>query len=146
MELLDELKEITEPAAAALENDKRDEFDETMEMLTGNLQKIAQHGKRADNIVKGMLEHSHGTSGERRRVDINALLDESFNFAYHGARAQDQSFNITLERDFDLALKPIELAPQTHISISAARQSLSLRASTRYQRAWTSVTMPRWAA
>ncbi len=81
-------------------------------MLTGNLEKIAEHGKRADGIVKSMLEHSRGGSGERRAVDLNALVEEALNLAYHGARAQDQSFNITLERDFDRGLAPIELAPQ----------------------------------
>ena len=81
-------------------------------MLTGNLEKIAEHGRRADNIVKSMLEHSRGGSGERRAVDLNALVDEALNLAYHGARAQDQSFNITLERDYDQALAPIELVPQ----------------------------------
>jgi signal transduction histidine kinase len=112
VELLDELKEAAEPALAELEEEKREELDETIGMLTGNLEKIAEHGKRADNIVKSMLEHSRGVSGERREVDLNALVEESLNLAYHGARAQDQSFNITLERDFDSALKPIELVPQ----------------------------------
>ena len=86
-------------------------------MLTGNLDKIAEHGKRADNIVKSMLEHSRGVSGERREVDLNALVDEALNLAYHGARAQDQSFNITLDRDFDRGLAPIELAPQEMIRV-----------------------------
>jgi two-component system NtrC family sensor kinase len=81
-------------------------------MLTGNLDKIAEHGKRADGIVKSMLEHSRGVSGERREVDLNALIDEALNLAYHGARAQDAGFNITLEREFDPALMPIELVPQ----------------------------------
>src|SRR5215468_4972898 len=81
-------------------------------MLTGNLEKIAEHGRRADGIVKSMLEHSRGVSGERREVDLNALVEEALNLAYHGARAQDASFNITLERDLDSALKRIELAPQ----------------------------------
>ena len=81
-------------------------------MLRGNLAKIAEHGKRADGIVKSMLEHSRGVSGERRAVDLNALVEEALNLAYHGARAQDASFNITLERDFDRGLAPIELAPQ----------------------------------
>jgi signal transduction histidine kinase/uncharacterized protein YdeI (YjbR/CyaY-like superfamily) len=112
IELLDELKEVAGPALAALDEDKRDEVDETMGMLTSNLEKIGEHGRRADNIVKSMLEHSRGVSGERREVDLNALVEESLNLAYHGARAQDQSFNITLERDFDAALKPIELVPQ----------------------------------
>jgi signal transduction histidine kinase len=112
VELLDELKEAAEPALTGLDEDKREELDETIGMLTGNLEKIAEHGRRADNIVKSMLEHSRGVSGERREVDLNALVEESLNLAYHGARAQDQSFNITLERDFDIALKPIELVPQ----------------------------------
>jgi two-component system, NtrC family, sensor kinase len=112
VELLDELKETTAPAVAALGEDQRAEVDETMEMLTGNLEKIAEHGKRADNIVKSMLEHSRGVSGERREVDLNQVVEEALNLAYHGARAQDQSFNITLERDYAESLKPIEVAPQ----------------------------------
>ncbi|MGA8399975.1 MAG: GAF domain-containing protein, partial [Stellaceae bacterium] len=111
-ELLSELKEVAEPAIAKLDPDKREELDETMEMLSGNLEKIAEHGRRADNIVKSMLEHSRGVSGERRAVDLNALVEESLNLAYHGARAQDQTFNITLEREFDQKLRPIELVPQ----------------------------------
>jgi two-component system NtrC family sensor kinase len=112
VELLDELKETTAPAIATLDEDKRSDVDETIELLTGNLEKIAEHGKRADNIVKSMLEHSRGVTGERRQVDLNGLVDEALNLAYHGARAQDQSFNITLEREFAPTLKPIELAPQ----------------------------------
>src|SRR3954454_21145767 len=80
--------------------------------LTSNLDKITEHGRRADNIVKSMLEHSRGVSGERREVDLNALIEEALNLAYHGARAQDQSFNITLECDFQPGLAPIEVAPQ----------------------------------
>jgi signal transduction histidine kinase len=81
-------------------------------MLRGNLDKIAEHGKRADGIVKSMLEHSRGVSGERRMVDLNAMIEEALNLAYHGARAQDASFNISLERDYAPALNEIELAPQ----------------------------------
>ncbi len=112
VELLDELKEAAAPALAALDGDKLVEVDEIVAMLTGNLEKIAEHGRRADGIVKSMLEHSRGESGERRSVDLNALVDEALNLAYHGARAQDQSFNITLERDFAAAIAPIELVPQ----------------------------------
>jgi signal transduction histidine kinase len=112
VELLDELKETAAPAIATLGQDKRTEIDETIEMLTGNMGKIAEHGRRADNIVKSMLEHSRGSSGERRSVDLNALVEEALNLAYHGARAQDQSFNITLERDYAPAIAPIELVPQ----------------------------------
>jgi len=112
VELLDELKETADPGIATLDEDTRAEVDETIHMLTGNLEKIAEHGRRADGIVKSMLEHSRGVSGERREVDLNALVDETLNLAYHGARAQDASFNITLERDLDPAAAPIELAPQ----------------------------------
>jgi signal transduction histidine kinase/putative methionine-R-sulfoxide reductase with GAF domain len=111
-ELLQELRETTAPVAAALDDDARAEVDEIVEMLRGNLAKIAEHGKRADGIVKSMLEHSRGVSGERRAVDLNGLVDEALNLAYHGARAQDASFNITLEREFDRGLAPIDLAPQ----------------------------------
>src|SRR5262249_19396090 len=81
-------------------------------MLSGNLDKIAEHGRRADNIVTSMLEHSRGSSGERRCVDLNTLIEEALNLAYHGGRAQDQSFNITLERDYADTIAPIELVPQ----------------------------------
>jgi two-component system NtrC family sensor kinase len=112
VELLGELKETTAPAITALDDEKRTEIDETIEMLTGNLEKIAEHGRRADNIVKSMLEHSRGSSGARRSVDLNSLVEEALNLAYHGGRAQDQSFNITLERDYAAAMAPIELVPQ----------------------------------
>ena len=111
-ELLVELKEIAAPALETLDDDSRADIDETIDMLSGNLEKIAEHGKRADNIVKSMLAHSRGSSGERTRTDLNALVDEALNLAYHGARAHDQNFNITMERDFDKSLAPIELVPQ----------------------------------
>jgi signal transduction histidine kinase len=111
-ELLDEIREELAPVVAALRGDKREAVGEAFEMLTGNLDKIVEHGRRADNIVKNMLEHSRGGSGERRSVDLNELVEEALNLAYHGARAQDQSFNITLERDYAPALAPVELAPQ----------------------------------
>jgi len=112
VELLDELKEIAAPALATLEDHRRADLDDTMEMLTGNLEKITEHGKRADNIVTSMLEHSRGVSGERHKVDLNGVIEEALNLAYHGARAQDQGFNITLERDYASPLKPVELIPQ----------------------------------
>jgi two-component system NtrC family sensor kinase len=112
VELLDELKETAAPVLASLGDDERAEIDETIDLLSGNLDKIAEHGRRADNIVTSMLEHSRGSSGERRSVDLNALIEEALNIAYHGGRAQDASFNITLERDYADALAPIELVPQ----------------------------------
>jgi two-component system NtrC family sensor kinase len=96
----------------AVSGNRQDEIDELTATLQGNLAKITEHGKRADGIVKAMLEHSRGSSGERRMVDLNALIDEALNLAYHGARAQDQTFNITLEREFAEGIAPIELAPQ----------------------------------
>jgi PAS domain S-box-containing protein len=112
IELLDELKETAAPAINSLDQDTRTEIDETINMLTSNLEKIAEHGQRADGIVKSMLEHSRGASGERRAIDLNGLIDEALNLAYHGSRAQDQSFNVTLERDYDATIAPIELVPQ----------------------------------
>ena len=111
-ELLLELKETTAPAVAALGEDERAAVDEVVEMLRGNLDKIAEHGKRADGIVKSMLEHSRGVSGERRVVNLNALIEEALNLAYHGARAQDQNFNIALECELAHSIAPIELVPQ----------------------------------
>jgi signal transduction histidine kinase len=111
-ELLKELQEAAAPGWADLDEDKRAEIDETMVMLTGNLEKIGEHGRRADGIVKSMLEHSRGVTSERRVVDLNNLIEEALNLAYHGARAQDQSFNIRMDRKFDRDLARIELVPQ----------------------------------
>jgi two-component system NtrC family sensor kinase len=112
VELLDELKAAAGPALAGLGEDARAEIDETILMLTSNLEKIAEHGRRADGIVRSMLEHSRGATGDRREVDLNGLVEEALNLAYHGARAQDQNFNITLEREFAAAIAPVELVPQ----------------------------------
>ena len=112
VELLEEFKEAATPALEHLTEDQRADADDLAAMLTSNLKKIEEHGKRADGIVKAMLEHSRGASGERRAVDLNALIEEALNLAYHGARARDQSFNITLERDFAAGLAPIEVNPQ----------------------------------
>ena len=103
-ELLHELRETMASPGA--------EQEELITTLTANLAKIAEHGRRADGIVTSMLLHSRGGSGEPRATDLNALVEEALNLAFHGARARDRSFNITLERDFDPALGPIELVPQ----------------------------------
>ena len=112
VDLLGELKDVAGPALATLDEDKRAELDETMELLTGNLGKIAEHGKRADGIVKSMLSHSRGGTGDWAPSDINALVEEALNLAFHGARAQDKEFNVTLERDLAKTDKPIEVVPQ----------------------------------
>jgi signal transduction histidine kinase len=112
VELLDELKEAAAPALAALDDGRRGELDEVFDLLTGNLERIVEHGKRADNIVKSMLAHSRNAGGDRQSVDLNALVEESLNLAYHGARAQDQTFNITLERAYGRDIAPVDLVPQ----------------------------------
>jgi signal transduction histidine kinase len=109
-ELIDELNDVLKPAA--LDGKTREEIDELTHMLKGNLEKVVQHGKRADSIVKNMLLHSREGSGEHRPADINAIVEESLNLAYHGARAEKAGFNITLKRDFDPAAGQIDLYPQ----------------------------------
>ena len=79
----------------------RAEITELADTLRDNLDKIVQHGKRADAIVKNMLLHSREGSGEHRPVEVNALVEESLNLAYHGARAETQGFKINMEKSFD---------------------------------------------
>ena len=110
VELIDELREAL--GGAHLDSKLRAEIAGIADMLQGNLDKVVQHGKRADSIVKNMLLHSRQGSGEHRPVDINALVEESLNLAYHGARAEKQGFNITLERSFDPAAGEVDLFPQ----------------------------------
>jgi two-component system, NtrC family, sensor kinase len=112
VELLNELKETAAPGFAMLDEARRTEIDDLTRTLSGNLETINEHGNRADAIVRSMLEHSRGSSGERRSVNLNTLVDEALNLAYHGARAQDQSFNITLQREFDEVITPITLVLQ----------------------------------
>ena len=109
-ELTNELQEALR--GASLDGKLRTEIGEITDTLRGNLEKIVQHGKRADGIVRNMLLHSRHGSGEHRRVDINALVEESLNLAYHGARAEKQGFNITLKRSFDLNAGEIDVFPQ----------------------------------
>src|SRR6185437_3309434 len=110
VELTDELNEMLKQASIA--DRVRAEIDELTQLLKDNLSKVVQHGKRADSIVKNMLLHSREGSGERRPADINAIVDESLNLAYHGARAEKSGFNITLERDLDPSAGIIDLYPQ----------------------------------
>ena len=86
------------PTVAAIDQDQRADLDDITATLSSNSEKILEYRKRADSIVVSMLEHSRGASAERRVVDINSLVEEAPNRAYHGARAQDRSFNITLVR------------------------------------------------
>ena len=88
------------------------EIAELTNTLRDNLDKIVQHGKRADSIVKNMLLHSREGSGEHRPVDVNGLVDESLNLAYHGARAENQGFKINMERSLDPAAGQVDVYPQ----------------------------------
>jgi signal transduction histidine kinase len=110
-ELVDEMTDVFQDPALD-EDSRRKELDEIRELLKGNLDKVVQHGKRADSIVKNMLLHSREGSGELRAADINSLVEESLNLAYHGARAEKSGFNITLQRKFDASAGEVELFPQ----------------------------------
>lgn len=116
-ELVGELREALDPARTELGADARADVDELTEMLSANLGKVSQHGRRADSIVKNMLLHSREGSGERRRVDLNASVEESLNLAYHGARAEKPGFNMTLEKNLDPALGEVELYPQEFVRV-----------------------------
>ena len=108
-ELIDELRDTLK---GPLDDKARAEINELTDTLRGNLDKVVQHGKRADAIVKNMLLHSREGSGEHRLVDINTLVEESLNLAYHGARAEKQGFTITLERSLDPAAGAADVFPQ----------------------------------
>jgi len=109
-ELIDELNDVLK--TTEMDGKTREEIEELTHMLKGNLDKVVQHGKRADSIVKNMLLHSREGSGEHRPADINAIVEESLNLAYHGARAEKSGFNITLRRDLDPAAGMVDLYPQ----------------------------------
>jgi GAF domain-containing protein len=110
IDLIDEMQEALE--GMQLDEGKRTEMNQLAETLRGNLDKVVQHGKRADAIVKNMLLHSRQGSGEHRPVDVNGLVEESLNLAYHGARAEKPGFNITLKRSFDPNAGEIDVFPQ----------------------------------
>jgi len=104
-ELLDEMKE-------AIEKGDAEEAKEIMNDVIQNLEKINHHGKRADGIVKGMLQHSRSSTGQKELTDINALCDEYLRLAYHGLRAKDKSFNAKFETGFDETIGKINVMPQ----------------------------------
>ncbi|WVT73893.1 ATP-binding protein [Sinorhizobium chiapasense] len=110
VELTDELNDALAPVA--LPDDIRDELNEVRGLLKDNLQKIVQHGKRADSIVKNMLLHSRGGGGEHRPTDVNTLVEESLNLAFHGVRAEQPQFNVTLRREFDPDAGVADVFPQ----------------------------------
>ncbi len=112
VELTQELLEEFENHKDQLDQQSREYIEEILNDLKQNAKKINEHGKRADNIVRGMLMHSRGQQGTRQLTDINALLAESVNLAYHGMRAKDTSFHITIETHYDDNLGQINIVPQ----------------------------------
>jgi signal transduction histidine kinase len=110
VELIEELRQAL--ASSNLAPQLRGEISEIADMLQDNLVRVVQHGKRADSIVKNMLLHSRQGSGEHQPADINILVEQSLNLAYHGARAEKQGFNVTLERSFDPTAGEIDMFQQ----------------------------------
>ena len=111
-DLLQELSETLSPAVEALDADDREDVADLMDTLSGNLAKIKEHGARADGIVRSMLAHAHHGPSASLPTAVNALVEESLNLAYHGARAEDDQFNVTFERALDPAAGEAELYPQ----------------------------------
>jgi signal transduction histidine kinase len=104
-ELIDELKSQKEKL-------KTEEQDQILNDIDSNLEKINHHGKRADAIVRGMLQHSRASTGHKEPTDINALADEYLKLAYHGLRTKDKDFNVTMKTDFDNSIGKINIVPQ----------------------------------
>ncbi|HSN08946.1 MAG TPA: ATP-binding protein, partial [Hanamia sp.] len=105
-------KELLEEMRAALESGDREEAEEIANDIIQNLEKINHHGKRADAIVKSMLEHSRASAGQKAPTDINALCDEYLRLSYHGVRAKDKTFNSEIKTDFDDSIGKINVIPQ----------------------------------
>ena len=116
-ELLDELLDTVAPGKLEMAASLRDDIDDITTMLKSNLEKIVHHGKRADSIVKNMLLHSRTGPSEHRPIDVNATVEEALNLAYHGARAENQQFNITMEKDLDPTAGTIDAYPQEFVRV-----------------------------
>ena len=116
LNFVNNFSEINEELLAEMKDDLvKGNIDNALAIASdaiGNQQKILLHGKRADAIVKGMLQHSRRSSGVKEPTDINALADEYLRLAYHGLRAKDQSFNATINTDFDESIGKINVIPQ----------------------------------
>jgi len=105
-------KELIVEMKEEINNKNFEEVEEISQDIDNNLEKIYHHGKRAEAIVKGMLQHSRTSSGERELTDINALADEYLRLSYHGLRAKDKSFNADFKTEFDESLPKINIIPQ----------------------------------
>ncbi len=111
-ELVSELRETLSADPSRLAVDVAREEGDLLDDLDVNTAKIAEHGQRADAIIRNMLAHSRATPGERRPTDVNALLDEYVGLAYHGMRAAHSGFNVEIRRDYDPALGTPDLVPE----------------------------------
>ncbi|MGB8044027.1 MAG: GAF domain-containing protein [Pseudolabrys sp.] len=109
-ELIEELRDTLK--GIAIDDKARAEIEELTNTLKGNFDKVVHHGRRADAIVKNMLQHSRDGSGEHRVIDINSLVEESLNLAWHGARAETQGFEIKLKQSFDPSAGGADVFPQ----------------------------------
>jgi signal transduction histidine kinase/ligand-binding sensor domain-containing protein len=112
VELIVELQQTLARQREKLDPATQEDLQEVLQLLSQNITKIDEHGRRADSIVKGMLLHSRGESGERRPADLNAILDEYVMLAYHGMRGVDSTFNIKIEKDYDTSIAQVEVFPQ----------------------------------
>jgi len=112
LELTTELREIIEETREKLDEDTGEDIEDVLGMIEGNVVKINEHGKRAERIVKGMLQHSRGKSGEFIETDINQLVEEYVNLAYHGKRAENKEFNATFTKKLDPEVGKIHVVPQ----------------------------------
>jgi signal transduction histidine kinase/ligand-binding sensor domain-containing protein len=112
VELVEELREDIGKHKDELGSDTAEDIKGILGDLEQNVTRINEHGKRADSIVRGMLLHSRGQQGERQETDVNALLDEYVNLAYHGMRAQDSAFNVKIVKDYDKEMPKIDAIPQ----------------------------------
>ena len=111
-DLTQDLREDIDKQKGILDPQAFEDIEDILDDLRTNAEKINEHGKRADSIVRNMLLHSRGTPGERQKTDINALMAEYVNLAYHGMRAKDSSFNIKIETDYDNSIGLVEVVPQ----------------------------------
>ena len=112
LELIQELREELLAEKSRVPKERAEEIETLLKDLELNASKINEHGKRADSIVKSMLQHSRGKSGEKQLTDINAMLEEDLNLAYHGMRAQDTTFNVKMEKEFDNTIGSVNIVPQ----------------------------------
>lgn len=116
LNFINNFSEVSAELAAELKKElaqgNRQEVNAIANDIADNLQKVVYHGKRADSIVKSMLQHSRASKGDRQDIDINALIEEYLQLAYHGMRARDKSFNAVLETHFDITIEKVNAVPQ----------------------------------